>query len=423
MTSPSPASPPPDVPGHLLALPAVVLFAVVVLTLPGIPEPQVPVVVENESFPELDLTSPVASFPKLARGEQAILFGGDVLWTRDYWNFAKKKNKTRDKKDRKKGYGLDYPAEAVLPLIRSAEAVAFVANHEGPITKRGKRSERCPPAKNWNYRSRLRNREALTRVGFTHLSMANNHALDRCWEGLEETLGHFDDLGIVAFGAGSNIDEARAPAVIEVGETRVAIAGGMEAWEQYRDATPPWNASSDRGGLAFLNKSGIPALLSAARAEADIVVAFPHWGRNYSKVKGTQKRIAKRLVAAGADVIIGHHGHAAQAFGHTEGVPTMWGLGNLFFGTPGRFGHDKMQPGYGLLARMVLKDGAIDRFELVPIMLNNRLVEFQPRLCTVEESRKVLGELAQLGGAEVVFDGGVGIFRAEAPDHPGRSTR
>ena len=112
----------------------------------------------------------------------------------------------------------------------------------------------------------------------------------------------------------------------------------------------------------------------------------------------------------GVDAIIGHHGHAAQGFGHLNDIPVLWGLGNLFFGTPGRFGHDKMQPGHGLLARMVIRNGEIQRFELVPIMLNNRLVKFQPRLCTVDESRRVLASLASRGGASIRFVGGVGIL-------------
>ena len=335
----------------------------------------------------------VDAFPTLDVGEEAILFGGDVLWANDYRRFTKE-------------HGLDYPARRVLPLIKSANAVAFVANHEGPITKEKKR---CPPVKNWNYRSRTRNRKVLPKIGFTHLSMANNHALDRCAKGMNDTFDYLEEVGIIPFGAGANLNAARKAPIIEAGGARVSIIGGMESWAHYRKAD--WGATDERAGVFLLNRKDIPEAFATARRESDFVVAFPHWGANYKPVNRHQRRLAKRLVDAGADLVIGHHGHAAQEIGMFEGKPLIWGLGNLFFGTPGRFGHDKMQPGYGLLARLVIKNGGLDRIEIVPIMLNNRLVEFQPRLCTIDESEEVLQGLISKDEKKIEIRDGIAIFR------------
>jgi len=335
----------------------------------------------------------VNHFPDLSAGESAVLFGGDILWTRDYRKFTKK-------------HGLKYPALGVLPLIQSADSVAFVANHEGPITKERRR---CPPVRNWNYRSRVRNAAVLPEIGFTHLSLANNHALDRCADGLHDAIGHIEKVGIVPFGGGASLEAASKPATIDVAGTTVAIVGGMESWKHYRDAD--WGATEDRAGVFLLNKKDIKRVIGEAKKSADLVVAFPHWGANYAPVSRNQRRIAERLIAAGADAVLGHHGHAAQDFGLFKGKPVLWGLGNLFFGTPGRFGHDKMQPGYGLLARMVLKGKTIDRFEIVPIMLNNRLVKFQPRLCTVDESERVLSTLFANDDEHIELHDGFAIFR------------
>jgi len=338
-------------------------------------------------------TAIVDSFPALGSGEAAILFGGDVLWTRDYRRFTKK-------------HGLDYPALGVLPLIQSANSVAFIANHEGPITVE---TERCPPVKSWNYRSRPRNLKVLPKIGFTHLSLANNHALDRCAKGLNETVGHLKSVGIVPFGGGANLEAASQPALVDVAGTKVAIVGGMEAWKLYLEAD--WAATDDRAGVLLLQRKEIQQAVKAARESADIVVAFAHWGANYAPVSRNQRRIAERLLTAGADAVLGHHGHAAQEFGMLKGKPVLWGLGNLFFGTPGRFGHDKLQPGYGLLARMVLKDGKLDRFEIVPIMLNNRLVKFQPRMCSVDEAEGVLAKLFNESDRRIQLQDGIAIFR------------
>jgi poly-gamma-glutamate capsule biosynthesis protein CapA/YwtB (metallophosphatase superfamily) len=163
--------------------------------------------------------------------------------------------------------------------------------------------------------------------------------------------------------------------------------------------------------VLLLNKKDIKRVLREAKESADLVVAFPHWGANYAPVSRNQRRIAERLIAGGADAVLGHHGHAAQEFGMSKGKPVLWGLGNLFFGSPGRFGHDKMQPGYGLIARMVVKGKKIDRFEIVPIMLNNRLVEYQPRLCTVDEAERVLATLFKADSEHIELHDGIAVFR------------
>jgi poly-gamma-glutamate capsule biosynthesis protein CapA/YwtB (metallophosphatase superfamily) len=334
----------------------------------------------------------VDRFPALPADEEAILFAGDTLWTRDYRPFTKE-------------HGLDYPAQAVMPLVASAQAVAFVGNLEGPITKERKR---CPPKKNWNYRSRPRDRKVLPKIGFTHLSLANNHALDRCAKGMNDTRNYLTELGILSFGAGDTFEEAIKPAVIEIGGIRVAVVGGMESWRHYREAD--WGATDERAGVFLMSKKDIPRALQTARNDADAVVAFAHWGSNYRPVSKAQRRIAGRLINGGADLVIGHHGHMAQQFGMYKGKPTVWGLGNFLFGTPGRFGHDKMQPGYGLLVRLVVKDQTLNRLELIPIMLNNRLTEFQPRLCTVSESEEVLRSLITKGDDNITVRDGVAIF-------------
>ena len=336
-----------------------------------------------------ELNSPVDQFKPLERGEEAVLFGGDVLWTRDYRPYLKE-------------HGADYPARGLMPLLRSAQASVFVANHEGPITKE---RAKCPPAKNWNYRSSTRNRKVLPKIGFTHLSLANNHALDRCEQGMQDTIEHIGSVGIATFGAGSTLDEAMKPALFEVGGLKIAVVGGMESWSNYRKAD--WGATDNQAGIFLLNKRQIPTALERARESADLVIAYPHWGANYRPVSKAQRRLAERLLQGGADMILGHHGHAAQEFGVWRDKPVLWGLGNLLFGTPGRFGHDKMQPGYGLIARLVVKNGEADRIEIIPIMVNNRLVDFQPRVCSVEEANGVLRGLVSEGNQPVRIANGI----------------
>jgi poly-gamma-glutamate synthesis protein (capsule biosynthesis protein) len=51
-----------------------------------------------------------------------------------------------------------------------------------------------------------------------------------------------------------------------------------------------------------------------ARRQADVVVVSIHWGNEYQHVPTKRQRdIARTLVDAGCDVILGHHPHVLQS--------------------------------------------------------------------------------------------------------------
>jgi len=342
-------------------------------------------------------------FPPLAPGEQAILFAGDTLMA---GGTGANEHLRQD--------GPDWMSRKLTRLVESADAEAFVVNLEGPVTTRTRKGK--PSGRKWTYHMRPNRLAGLTAIGITHLSLANNHALDRRIEGLYDTMKNLDEAGLVHFGGGHNIAEASQATVVELGSTRVAILGGMQSFGQYRRAE--WGADRDRGGIALLPKADVPRFVERAKRRADLVVAFPHWGGNYKPVDRKERHLGQRLVDAGVDAVVGHHGHAAQGFGYVDGTPVLWGLGNFLFGTPGRFGHDKLQPGYGLLARMVVAGGEIDRFEIVPIRINNRIQDYQPRPCPRAEARRVLQHFARRGGAEIRFVEGVAVLEGKGPEEP-----
>ncbi|MCP4867329.1 MAG: CapA family protein [Proteobacteria bacterium] len=371
----------------------------------------------RDKIPTFD-DSPVDRFGPLGPGEVAILFGGDTNLGGSTPVKAKFKQE-----------GHDWMSRKMAATIESADAVAFVANLEVPITKERRKGKGVG---NWSYNMSPKMVDGLTAAGITHVGLANNHMLDRSRKGMLDTFQHLEKAKIPYTGAGRNLAHARKPLIIDAGGTRVAIVAGMETFKQKVDAD--WGATDDRSGVLFFDEASIPASIAAAKAEADLVVAFPHWGRNYQhRLKGTQQGMAKWLVQAGVDAIVGHHNHAAQGYWARDGVPVLWSLGNLFFGTQGRFGHDKMQPGYGLLARMVIKDKAIDRIELMPMRINNRLQDYQPRPMERTEADAVLIGLARRyapknvrveardAGVPVenpyfsIDERGVGVFRAAKP--------
>ncbi len=342
----------------------------------------------------------VDTWPALGPGEASILFAGDNLLGDASLHWMKKK-------------GDDWQFRRIESLLTTADAAAIVVNQEGPVTTHNKRNR---PNTVYNYKQPPRTMALFASKGITHMSLANNHALDREWAGLKDTIKHARAAGITVFGGGASAAEARKPVVIDVGGTRVAIVGAADNWGSLRRAG--WEAKGKQGGLFLMRDELLEPATRAARKEADLVVWYPHWGDNYAPIRRSQRRLAEKLVAAGADAIVGHHSHEAQSFGWVGGKPVAWSLGNLVFGTPGRFGDDKYGEGWGLVMRMVIRDGAIDRFEFVPMQINNRINDYQPHPLTASRSREVLRMFAQREGTPLRLVDGVGVLDAKPPTTP-----
>ncbi len=330
-------------------------------------------------------------WPPLAPGEHGLLFTGDLLLSE---HIEKKLSRHGD------GWALEHLA----PVLKAAEAVAVIGNHEGPLTRRTEATDGFLPNTRWNYGARPETAKALADAGFTHLSLANNHALDRGLAGLQDSRRAIQDAGMIPFGAAATEQQARAPLHVQVGGLDVAILGFMHPWKAYRH----WDPKKGEGGVALLGAEAIEASVTRARDEgADRVILYPHWGPGYKPVDNTQKAEADAAIASGVHAIVGHHSHAAQGFGHRNGVPVLWSLGNAMFGTGGRFGDEH---GHGLLARLVIAQGAPVRFEIKPIRVNNQRNGWRTKLAPRAEAEEVLRSLAARHGAHIEIVDGVGVL-------------
>ncbi|MCX7789478.1 MAG: CapA family protein [Chloroflexaceae bacterium] len=197
--------------------------------------------------------------------------------------------------------------------------------------------------------------EALRSAGFDLLGLANNHALDAGPEGLAETLATLREAGMAAVGAGQSEAAALAPVMLNVRGLRVAVLafndvrdpadgrGGLapaddRAWPNPDFADCPPGAEPCPHGRAWLSARALEAV-RAARAEADAVVVLVHWGVEYAAEPGVRQRAwAGRLVAAGADLVLGAHPHVLQPVENLasagRGGIVAYSLGNFLFDGP-----------------------------------------------------------------------------------------
>ncbi|WP_408637658.1 CapA family protein [Ornithinimicrobium sediminis] len=246
-------------------------------------------------------------------------------------------------------------------LIRSADT-AF-ANLEAPLTSRG-----VPAEKAATHRADPDCAQWLLDLGFTAVTLANNHALDYGPAGLEDTIQALRQAGIAHVGAGASSQEALAPLVTQTSSGSVAVIGlcaalppGFAATDTRPGVAPlrvlqqvsvdPALAAEQPGMAPFVHTSVHPPDLLAAcesvrraRESADVVIVAVHWGiphgfaaPSYGPLAEYQQPVGRALIDAGATLVIGHHPHLVQHVERYAGGLIAYSVGNFMFHNWDRF--------------------------------------------------------------------------------------
>lgn len=88
-------------------------------------------------------------------------------------------------------------------------------------------------------------------------------------------------------------------------------------------------------GFDFMSKKPKESdyeLIKNSKNQVDVLIVMTHWGNEYiSKANNNQKEIAKKIIANGADVIVGGHPHWVQDMEYIDGKPVFYSLGNFVF--------------------------------------------------------------------------------------------
>ncbi len=212
----------------------------------------------------------------------------------------------------------------IAPVLESAD-VAMV-NLETAITERG-----APQPKQYTFRAPPSAFTALAAGGVDVATMANNHGVDFGPVGLLDSLDAIRVSRFPVVGIGADAAHAYAPFRRTVHGERIAIIGATQVID---DALiPTWSASETRGGLASAKDvDRLVAAVRKARADSDTVVVFLHWGQEGTTCPtSTQTQLARQLVGAGADIIVGSHAHRLLGAGRLGTAFVDYGLGNFAF--------------------------------------------------------------------------------------------
>lgn len=220
------------------------------------------------------------------------------------------------------------PEQVWAPELRelAASCDAVVCNLECCVSSGGMPTERVP-GKPFFFRAPPVAVESLRALGVTAAGLANNHALDYETEALADTLEALDEAGIAVVGAGPSAEAARRGIAIEAGGRRVGVLA-------FSDHPVEYAAGEAEAGIAYAElRRGLPAWvvdeLGRLRSEADVVVAFPHWGPNMTaEPSASQRHLAVQMQAAGASIVAGHSAHVFHGIGWGARGPIAFDLGD-----------------------------------------------------------------------------------------------
>jgi poly-gamma-glutamate capsule biosynthesis protein CapA/YwtB (metallophosphatase superfamily) len=215
----------------------------------------------------------------------------------------------------------------IAPVLRSADIA--VVNLETAVTNGG-----SPTAKEFTFRAPATAFAALRGAGVDVASMANNHGLDYGLDGLRDSLAAAKRYRFPLIGIGLDDAQAYRPFGRTVNGQRIAVIGATQVLDD--ELISAWTAGPGKPGLA--SAKNVPRLLRAVRAArktSDTVVVFLHWGVELEQCPSAdQRQLAKQLVAAGADVVVGGHAHRVQGAGRLGRALVGYGLGNfVWYGT------------------------------------------------------------------------------------------
>jgi len=249
---------------------------------------------------------------------------------------------------------------------------ARIVNLETSIT----RSEDYVP-KGINYRMSPDNADCLKAAAIDCCVLGNNHILDWGRRGLLDTLATLEQLQIKTAGAGRNLAQASAPAVLDVGtNTRVLVF----SFACVTSGTPRnWAARSDGPGVNLLTEVSEAGALRIAdeiartRNAGDLIIVSVHWGPNWGyEIPDEQRRFAHALIdTADVSIIHGHSSHHPKAIEVYRNRLILYGCGDFLNDYEGISGYEEYRDDLAVMyfADIDLANRDLRGLEIVPLQI------------------------------------------------------
>ncbi|MBC5622414.1 CapA family protein [Butyricimonas hominis] len=162
------------------------------------------------------------------------------------------------------------------------------------------------------------------------VTLANNHIFDLGLDGFQHICKLLDKRKILRCGAGMTSEEAAKPVIVEEKGKRVCFFSYCQYNTPYVGYVPV--ATKNSAGVNPLDINKVIVDITEAKKEFDYVFVIPHWGVEYISCPTVEcKKLAYKMIEAGADGVIGGHPHRVQSCLQYRGKPIFFSLGNFLF--------------------------------------------------------------------------------------------
>jgi len=286
---------------------------------------------------------------------ESLVFVGDVMLARNVEQLMNR-------------HGSDYPYRG-LELSSLSKQPAVIGNFESSMSE----NHMPTPAFQMRFSVNQKFLSPLVAAGFTHFSLANNHSLDYGETGYAFAKTELEATHLNPFGH-STENSNDSVVYIDTPTARTAIVA--------------LNASTHT-----LNRETAKMVLHEAARHSDVQIVYIHWGDEYLATHNkAQEQLAKVLVEAGADLIVGHHPHVVQDVDIVDGVLVFYSLGNYIFD---QYFSEDVQT--GLVLSLELTDEMA--INLIPVTTVGSLS--QPTLMNQQDHANFLRKLAKRSDPEL----------------------
>lgn len=167
----------------------------------------------------------------------------------------------------------------------------------------------------------------ITAINPNLFVLANNHINNLGKEGIQHSFDILEQNNIAHVGAGVNLTQAREPYILEHEGLKIGF---------YACAEHEFNAADkQKAGVNPYDPLESFDDIRKAKALCDYLIVFYHGGMiEYRYPLPTERRVFRKFVDAGADLIVGQHTHCIGCAENYQGKTLLYGQGDFLFARP-----------------------------------------------------------------------------------------
>lgn len=264
----------------------------------------------------------------------------------------------------------------VAPILRRA-TLAF-ANLESPLSDQGQQLNM--------FRADPGFLVGLHYAGIDLVSLANNHIMDYGTVAFLDTMERLTAQRVYYVGAGSDLTKARQGRLFNLGGVKVGFLAYTQVGPGFTYTRVPqhWAATDELPGVVPARVDYLREDIVRLKQSADLIIVSFHWGQEYVHLPTAEQQLLGRTaLAAGADLVLGHHPHVIQGLAFGEEGIIAYSLGNFIF---------DQQPEatrQGLILEAAGDRQGIRQLRCTPIIIKDE----QPQVAEGDEAQRIMGLL------------------------------